>query len=116
MADHVLGDGDLVVDLAVVYKELKPDEAGQDGGGARLRPDRLARSGDVEPATLATARSGSGGGMWAAYGTILGPVALRVSVAVRERGKPGRRRGVGSSYLSRRTARGARALRAWWWW
>ena len=40
MPDHVLGDGDVVVDLAVVDLELEADEAGQDGGGARLRPDR----------------------------------------------------------------------------
>ena len=62
VADHVFGDGNLVVGLAVVHKELEPDEAGQDGGGARLRPDRLARAGDVEPVPLATARDGGGGG------------------------------------------------------
>ena len=41
VADHVLGDLDLVVDLAVVHVELEPHEAGQDGRGPRLRLDRL---------------------------------------------------------------------------
>ena len=40
MPDHVLGDGDVVVDLAVVDRELEADEVGQDGRGARLRADR----------------------------------------------------------------------------
>lgn len=40
MADHLLGDLDVDVVLAVVDLELEADEAGQDGGGARLRPDR----------------------------------------------------------------------------
>jgi hypothetical protein len=41
MPDHVLGDGHVVVHLAIVHLELEADEVGQDGGGARLRPDRL---------------------------------------------------------------------------
>lgn len=41
MADHVLGDDDVVVHLAVVHLELEADEAGQDGGGPRLRADGL---------------------------------------------------------------------------
>ena len=40
MPDHVLGDGDVVVDLAVVDRELEADEVGQDCRGARLRADR----------------------------------------------------------------------------
>lgn len=39
--NHVLGDDNVVVYLAVVHLELEADEVGQDGGGARLRPDRL---------------------------------------------------------------------------
>jgi hypothetical protein len=37
VADHVFGDGDAVVDLAVVHVEAQADEARQDGRGASLR-------------------------------------------------------------------------------
>ena len=43
MSHHILGDGHVVVDLPVVHLELEPHEAGQDGGGARLRSDRRRR-------------------------------------------------------------------------
>jgi hypothetical protein len=39
VADHVLGDVDLFVDLAVVDQEAQADKVGQDGGGARLSLD-----------------------------------------------------------------------------
>lgn len=39
MAHHVLGDGHVVVDLAVVDLELEPYEVGQDGRGTGLRAD-----------------------------------------------------------------------------
>jgi hypothetical protein len=41
MPDHVLGDGHVVVYLAVVHLKLEAYEVGQDRGGARLCPDRL---------------------------------------------------------------------------
>lgn len=50
--DHVLGDGHVVVHYAVVHLELEAHEVGQDGGGARLRPDR--------PYSLARLRTGDG--------------------------------------------------------
>ena len=40
MADHVLGNGHVVVDLAVVDLEREADEVGKDGGGACLGADR----------------------------------------------------------------------------
>jgi len=39
VADHLLGDGQVVVDLAVVDLELEADKGGQDRGGAGLGPD-----------------------------------------------------------------------------
>lgn len=48
MADHVLCDDDVVVDLAVVDLELEADEVGKDGGGPGLcanRADSLAWEG-----------------------------------------------------------------------
>jgi len=43
VAHHVLGDGHGVVHFAIVDEELEPDEARQDGGRPRLRPDRRCR-------------------------------------------------------------------------
>lgn len=46
MANHLLGNFDVDVVLAVVNLELEADKARQDGGGACLcsdRPDSLAR-------------------------------------------------------------------------
>lgn len=40
MADHILRDGHLVVDLAVVDLEAQANECGQDGGGTGLCADR----------------------------------------------------------------------------
>lgn len=40
MADHILGDSDIVVDLAVVDLENQADKVGQDGGTACLGLDR----------------------------------------------------------------------------
>lgn len=40
MTDHILGDSDIVVDLAVVNLENQADKVGQDGGTACLRLDR----------------------------------------------------------------------------
>lgn len=40
MADHVLGDSDVVIDFAVVDLEDEADEVGQDGGTAGLCLDR----------------------------------------------------------------------------
>ena len=40
MADHILGDSDIVVDLAVVDLEDQTDKVGQDGGTACLCLDR----------------------------------------------------------------------------
>ena len=51
MADHLLGDDEIVVDLAVVDLELEADKVGQDGGGPGLRADRgnlLARLGALD--------------------------------------------------------------------
>ena len=39
MSDHVLGDGDAVVDFAVVDFESQSDEAGEDGRRAGVRSD-----------------------------------------------------------------------------
>lgn len=41
VADHLLGDLEVVVFLAVVHLEPEADETRQDGGGAGLRADRL---------------------------------------------------------------------------
>lgn len=40
VTDHVLGDGEGEIVLAVVDLELEPDKVGQDGGRAGLRADR----------------------------------------------------------------------------
>lgn len=41
VSHHIFGDRHLVVDLAIVHRELETDEAGEDGGGSCLRLDRL---------------------------------------------------------------------------
>lgn len=40
VSDHLLGDGEVVVDLAVVDLEPQADKVGKDGGGAGLSLDR----------------------------------------------------------------------------
>jgi len=43
MPHHVLNDIDFIVHLAVVHQEPQADKIGQNGGGARLGPDRRDR-------------------------------------------------------------------------
>ena len=40
VADHLLGDGHVVVHLAIVHLKFQPDEVGQNGRRACLCPDR----------------------------------------------------------------------------
>lgn len=95
VAHHLLGNGHVMVDLAIVHLELEANKVGQDGGRSRLSPDRrsfLSWLGphDREPMQAMSRQSGSGGwgskqvaGGFAAsaevksggysYGTICGP-------------------------------------------
>lgn len=91
MAHHLLLDVDVVVYLAVVHLEPEPHEAGQDRGGARLRPDRRGPLSGLGADDRETARVLAGnlpplfrrlllrlpGVRVGTYGTMLGPVEDR---------------------------------------